>query len=383
MLVTLASAVLFTFSALELPAFPAKLRPQELTSASAKSLLLVSAAIVLGAFAVGDLTYMGTAVSATGNITPLGAISAVLGPALVPLTVLCLSQESSRRWRAIFLVLLFIFALALIPLGRRVLLYSIVSALFALLSLGKRPAIRSSRKLLWIGVPVVLAFISAGFYLFFSLRLAINVLGPSYSLSEALTYALSLLRSDTRDLATQFAANIASRPFILSYLAGLYAAETTHSPLGGQEVTYATQTAIPSAIFHKKAALLPASPEQFVHSALGIPVFDGPNTILTAGLNDFGVIGALLYPLALVAVYATVRRLVAGRLPSILYYLVVFRLLYQLLYVEQSLSGMLTVGLRDLALITLVFLVLRTLFRLRLYRSAPPQSIGNVGPTFH
>jgi hypothetical protein len=109
-----------------------------------------------------------------------------------------------------------------------------------------------------------------------------------------------------------------------------------------------------------------------VHPAFAIPVFDGPNTLVTAGFDDFGVVGAIGYPLILAAIYIVIRQITANRLPPFLYYLVAFRLIYQLLYVEQGLSAMLTVGLRDLAIITITFLFLWKLSRIRVFTSLRP-----------
>jgi hypothetical protein len=372
MFVVIASVLLFIVGAVERPVFSTKPSPQDFTSPKTKFLLLVSTAIVLGAFALGDLDYMGTAVSATGNITALGALSQLLAPVLLPLTIVCILQEKSRVPRVIYIVLVCVIALALFPLGRRVLIYSLVTCLFAFVISGKRLSVRDSRKWLWIGIgaPMLLGFIVVGFYFFFALRLTVDTLGPGHSLPERVTYTLRVLQVGANNLGPELASNVASRPFILSYLAGVYAATNHHSLLMGQEVTYAMQNAVPSLLFPNKTSLLPAAQENFIHPALGIPVFDGPQSIVTAGLDDFGVLGLLGYPIVLALLYALVRRAITRSIPPVLYYLVVFRLLYQLLYVEQSLSGMFTTGLRDLALITLVLLLLWKACGLRLFHLA-------------
>lgn len=94
------------------------------------------------------------------------------------------------------------------------------------------------------------------------------------------------------------------------------------------------------------------------HPALGFAPFDGANTVVTAGLNDFGFAGVTIYPILLVLVYALIARLLASRLPPFLFYLLAFRLIYMSLSVESALPSFLTVGLRDLAIITLLFLLI-------------------------
>jgi hypothetical protein len=364
---------------IEKPAFPTR-APQNFASLKTKLLLLTLATLVVVAYALGELGYMGTTVALTGNITPLGALSGFVAPVLLPLTVLCLTQERSRVWRAIFVVLLCVTALALIPLGRRVLLYSVVLALFAFGVSGARLRLRRPYRwlLIGIGVPLLLGFTSLGFYTFFALRFTGDALGPGYSFTQRVTYTIRVLRYGASRVTPGFTEDVGSRPFILSYLAHLYAAEADHSPLWGQEVAHAVQSAVPSVLFPDKAALLPAAPEDFVHPAFGMPVFDGANTIVTAGLDDFGVVGALGYPLVLVLLCVFVRRLSAGRLPPLIYHFVIFRMLYQVLYVEQTLSGMVTVAFRELILATLLLLVMWKACCLRLSQSAgyrPPSGL--------
>jgi len=378
--VTLASALLLTVGVIEKPAFPTRALRNP-PSPRPKVLLLALAALVAAAYALGELGYMGTTVSLTRNITPLGALSGFVAPVLLPLTVLCLTQERSRVWRAILVVLLCASALALIPLGRRVLLYSIVLALFAFGISGKRLPIRRSHRwlLIGIGVPFLIGFTSLGFYAFFALRLTEDALGPGYSFPQRVTYAVRVLAYGATRVAPEFGENVGSRPFILSYLADLYAAQNDHSPLWGQEAAFAVQNAVPSILFPNKAALLPAAPEEFAHPALGMPTFDGANTIVTAGLDDFGAAGTLAYPLALVLLCVFIRRVIAGRLPPFIYDFVIFRMLYQLLYVEQGLDGMVTVAFRDLILATLLLFLLWKLFGLRLSPQPMPHSQLQAG----
>jgi hypothetical protein len=101
--------------------------------------------------------------------------------------------------------------------------------------------------------------------------------------------------------------------------------------------------------------------EEFVHPAFGFSVFDGPNTIMTVGLNDFGIAGAIIYPVMLVLIYGFFLKIIFRYFPSVLFQMVVFRLIYQLFYVEQSLSGLFTSALRDLALITGLFYLIAKL----------------------
>ena len=54
-----------------------------------------------------------------------------------------------------------------------------------------------------------------------------------------------------------------------------------------------------------------------LHLLLKVPVFDGPNSIITAGLSDLGVIGMGLYPIGEVGLYIILCRVISKKCPPI------------------------------------------------------------------
>ncbi len=122
-------------------------------------------------------------------------------------------------------------------------------------------------------------------------------------------------------------------------------------PAFGAEFVYSVQMAIPSILMPGKVGAMPAAPEALVHPRYGIPVFDGPNSVLVAGFDDFGFLGALVYPLFVVllygAFYRSLRTFVRDQ-PIRLF--VLFTLLFQLLYIEQA-FGSVFVSLRNLLIV--------------------------------
>jgi len=357
LLVYLTCIILFFLSRLEKPVFNQQLRTSTLASSRSRTLIWIGMSMVFCAFAVGDIGYMGVQLDESFNISPFGAVTFLLAPILMPLTALCFFEETSVR-RRILLSLTFIFFLvALFPLGRRVLLSSFLLLIISFVISGTN--IPKFSFLKWIAILFTAIFIIfigyISFQFFFALRTAVDQLGSETYFLTLVSNTFYLLQSEYSDIEFRLADNIRERPFILSYLAAFISAQSTYPPLYGEEFIYAIKIAIPSLFFPSKTLLLPGSPEEFVHPAFGFYIFDGPNTIITAGLNDFGLIGVLLYPITLVAIYTAIRRFLQDRLPPFIYYLVMFRLIYQVFYIEQSLAGMITVGLRDLAIITYIY----------------------------
>ena len=353
LLIYVVCSVLFSFSRLESPIFETGQIFASFALPKARLLIWVGIGMVMAAFAVGDLGYMGTQANESLNVTVLGAMSGLLVPILLPMSALCFIDETSR-WRRILLFLaFFLFLFSLVLLGRRVLLYSIVNLMIALAVSGRKLPKFGWTKWTAIGLSAIglMLFLYIGFYFFYALRLSIDNLGLETGLVNLLYATVDLLQNEFSGVGVELSSNSMERPFILSYLAAFVGAQSIYPPLWGEELVYAIKVAIPSLIYPEKTILLPSMVEEFVHPAFGFHVFDGPNSIVTAGLNDFGLIGVLLYPVLLVMAYAAVRRLLYGRLPSFIYYFVMFRLIFQVLYVEQSLAGLLTSALRDLALI--------------------------------
>jgi hypothetical protein len=360
LLVLVASILLFELARFKAPlvsTFEARLKRN--TDASGKY-IVISVVIVTIAYLAGQIGYMGIQTGEFGEVGIWGALAFILVPPLLPITAGQITRAHSLRYRVSLILMFSLFLLSSILFGRRVFLYSLVTTLIGLSISGFRlPSISFKRFLtIAVGVPTFIIVIYVGFIFFFSLRLVVDSVGHEVPTIELLHKAKEVVQGDSPEVIAKLSSNIKERPFILSYLAGFIAAQKTYSPLWGQEVVYAFQTAIPSLLFPHKLHLLPKMPEEFVHPAFGISVFDGPNTIMTAGLNDFGIAGAIIYPALLVLIYGVFLKIIFCYFPSVLFQLVLFRLIFQLFYVEESLSGLLTTGLRDLLLITGLFLII-------------------------
>jgi hypothetical protein len=363
LIVIMTSVLLFELARFEAPlvrTFKARLKRD--TNAPEKY-VVISAVVIISAYFTGQIGYMGIQLGEFGEVGILGAIAFLLVPPLLPITACEIMSARSLRYRVFLMVIFSLLLLSSILFGRRVFVYSLVTTLIGLSIAGFRlPKISYKRWLtIAVGVPVLFLVVFSGFVFFFSLRLTIDSVRHQVPMFELLHNTKDFMQWNSPELYSQLSGNLTERPYILSYLAGFVAAQRTYSPLWGQEIGYALQTAIPSVLFPNKLLTLPKMQEEFVHPAFGISIFDGPSTIMTAGLNDFGIAGAIIYPVVLVLTYGLFLRIVFQHIPPFLFQMVLFRFIFQLLYLEQSLSGMLTSSLRDIAFITVLFLLISKL----------------------
>ena len=351
--------LLLLFSRFERPAFGAPPRTSDFARPRVRLLMLICVAITLAALVTGNLGYGGISVNQARRISALGAISFLLAPVVPPLALLCLFAESKRFWKAVYCLIMTLVLACLFIMGRRVLLASIVMTIFTYALAGRRPAVNALAR--WIRNAVLLGALGTvvyfGLLFFYSVRLAGWEHTQKVPLSLQMDEAVQLLSSRMGRVQGALAGNLGQRPFELSYLAGLVHAHKDHPPLDGGLALYSLEMAVPSKFYPEKTSVLPKIQEDITHTSLALPIFDGPNTLITASLNDFGFAGAFIYPLLAVLVFSFIARMLIGRLPPFLYYLATLRLIYMCLYAEAGLSAVLTVGLRNLAIMMLLLLL--------------------------
>lgn len=346
----LAAAILYVRAAVERPVYSSAIL-HSLASPKAERLVWLGAAVALFALYAGDIGYMGAAVRDTGNVSPVGVIANLMVPALVPYTLLLITDKRPLAKRLMLVAVLVLLVGVTFVQGRRYLLYVLVLSAMALHMRGYR---FTKRGLVigaaFFGLAALLLYF--GFNFFMALRLAVGQLGTDASLPELFRAALSELSgTQARQVQEQLAENVSFRTFILSYLAGLMGISSARMPAFGAEFLYSVQMAIPSILMPGKVGALPSAPEELVHPLYGIPVFDGPNSVLVAGFDDFGFLGALVYPLVVVLLFGWFNKFVRAAVrdaPTRLF--VLFTLLFQLLYIEQGFASVF-VTLRNLVIV--------------------------------
>jgi hypothetical protein len=118
--------------------------------------------------------------------------------------------------------------------------------------------------------------------------------------------------------------------------------------------------AVPSVFFPEKTDVLPANPEALTHPIYGIPIQDLANSVLVTGYNDFGFVGALVYPVGVAILYSQLTRAVKAVAPvAPVFVFIALILLFQLFFIEQSFTSV-VVNVRNGILLTGILTLLHT-----------------------
>jgi hypothetical protein len=261
--------------------------------------------------------------------------------------------------------------LAVIPLGRRVLIYTLILTAFSIgPKLFKMFKDKKLKMLHLICIAFLFLIISVwGFQIFYATRIALNKLSLERKppLTEIIPYTIDLMKDSyaRAEMQERQRENILHRPFILSYFAGILKVHSGKEISPFLEFRHALAMSIPSLINPDKTRELKPAGEDIIHPLIGIPVFDGPNTIVTAGLNDLGLIGVFIYPIAIVGLYLIIIRSLPAKCPPFVYAFIVLRLIYSILYIEEGLGSLVGSGLRDLFLVAGFYWIISSLPMMR------------------
>jgi len=326
-------------------------------------LIVMSAVAIVFGYFDSDIGYSGIYFVSERRISPFGALcmNAISPLAVISIGYLLCLPNALKKYRKFLIAVAVFFVIALIPLGRRVLMYTMI---LAVISIGPTLFESFQRKRIkrfhLLGAALaVFVIIFCGTQLFFMMRVSLykSSFDKKPSLSEIAPYTIDLMRDSYA--ITEFwekqIDNISQRPFVLSYLAGLLEVHTKKDTHFFGELGHALGMAIPSFFFPQKTRELASSSEGVSHRLLGIPVFDGPNTFLTAGLNDLGLMGMLIYPVGIVGLFTLIVRLIPANCPPFIYTFIVLRLMYSILYIEEGLGAIVGSGLRDLFIVAVFY----------------------------
>lgn len=313
--------------------------------------------IYFGGLATGEIGYMGAAVSDDRHVTAIGTVAGMIGPTLPAITVILRRQSRLLRNQLLYGALLVAEMLALLPSGRRAIIYSLLCLVFAFTLVGDR-----WRSALWKKALVVFVCLASLYCLnmvFYAMRHSAEQTGaakrmgaPDMSLTELITSALKFIK-EGRDSSfdEDMAANLQDRTFVLPYFSDLVAESRTHTPLHGQLVVFACQMATPSAVyslFGSKDKVLALGMEEWIANPnFGLYARDDPNSLLTGGVSDFGVVGAFAYPIIIALLANFLIRVVLARAPELMKFLALMMFVTSFFQTEVAVTGF-VVGTRNL-----------------------------------
>jgi hypothetical protein len=333
----IASGILLLIGQFETPVVPAV----PLLEQRHRRVLWLLLAVLIGAYWNGDIGYMGVTGSSGGEVSTLGAAAEWISAVLSPLALIAFLQMRGRPGRMAYLFLWATSFVLLVPQGRRILIYVLIANFFAAY-LVDPSTLRGITRKLAIGLLALVAACGSAIT-FYSFRIAVSQMsdtGSSHQVTTIFTRAIDVLQHDDRLIRT-LQTNLEERTFVLCYLSDLAAAGSTHSPLHGEAALWDFEIAIPSVFMpNKDEVRAVVQEENLVNPAFGLEARDMANSVLTAGIGDFGIPGAVVYPI-LLAILIRAYMLVLRKLnvPTLVQLLIYLSVLNTLLQTESMLSS--------------------------------------------
>jgi hypothetical protein len=306
--------------------------------------LRTHAFIYLGTIAI-IAGYFGKSLGYGGELNVEGKLSvasALLGWLFAPLAALAAAVFLATR-RGISKLLtgictLILFAL-MMTVGRRFLVYTAIDALFALRLTGYRLKGTIFRRILLLSVFGL--FMAFGVTVVMLLRLAASAHHHNLHtpLAERIQTAITWVEDGTALTRATEAnrTNVQKRTFVLGFFADVLEGSSRNTPALGRDLMGQGGVAVPRLLNPDKD--LSFGEETLDDELFNLSYTDGANSILTGGATDFGILGAIAYPLLLVWLLRFSIEISAKFLPAIGGSFIVLGVVSTLLATEIGLLG--------------------------------------------
>jgi hypothetical protein len=327
-------------------------------------LALDTTLMILAAYASGKVGYMGATIDETGHLNP--AVALIMWwiiPAFAYSVCAALNSTGLTRWA--LAALSFVQALAMVPFGRTRFAFALLLALIAT-RLGKyriRMPIYKRVLIAAVGIVVIVTMSMAFLYL----RVAGYQQKEKISIGARLKVAYDLLgKRNPAEIFELLGTNASTRTFMIGFFSDLLDASQHSTPLLGKDILYNIQLTVPSAISRDKFGIVPYAEETLVNMQWGFSYVDEANSLLTAGVSDFGFIGLIVYPVLLVLMLRAVLEWLQFAVPTNVAVIFALAYIFQVLQAEDVPVGYF-LQIRTTILVVLGFYILVRLpkFRLR------------------
>lgn len=350
--VAFASAILFFLGQL----FPAKIQLPVLNKNQIQESLLMIAVVAGSAIyciATGLMQFQGVLFTDDSNQS-ISPFATMVYFSIVPAGILAIflasgNYEMSRLNRWLFYSLAITLWLITFTQARRMLVYMVFLYLvFYAFDISGRSFWR--KKVLFSLAVIPVAYL--GVKLFYAFRIATWELTPGANdPSQLFKIGLDIFSNPAKyDFDYLLAENSLERPFVLKYLSQIIEKINFDNWFSGEAVYATLLNTIPSAFIGVKHILID---EDLIHPKIGLPVNDEANTILTAGIVDFGWLGLLLFPVFVLIFLKCLLFIVKKAKIEWLTYFTLFGVLTVLLNIENSMAQY-----WSLARSTLIFLII-------------------------
>ncbi|MBT9330416.1 hypothetical protein [Paracidobacterium acidisoli] len=325
--------------------------------------ILVATMLIFAGFLTKRLTIGGISASVSGRVSPISELLLWLFFPLVAFAVSAFLATPRGLKKIVLGAISILLLLLLTTQTRRDQIYTGFLIVFAVRLSGYRVRGSLLKKTVLL---FMLMFIVVMGTLSFELLRSIGGYGlvQEASIGERLSEAGKMIEEGTA-LSTALdmtRRNVTKRTFVLTFYADLLEASTHNTPAHGADLISQFEEALPHALFPEKTFLVE---ELLANQQFGMNNNDQPNSLITAGALDFGLLGAVFYPLLLIYL---LRRFVeiAGRfIPNRL--AVLFIALNALFLSLQTEDGPLSlvIMMRDSIILTVVLILFSSLFASR------------------
>lgn len=284
-------------------------------------------------------------ISATGAI-----VTSALSP-MSAISVYFLAKVSGRNKMLLGLAIASIL-LVQATQGRRIFIFTLICCGIAYVASNRHRRLFSFKNI--AGLSAAAVVVLAASHLFFAMRVATLEVGRDKNIFYLLEQGIKELKDQDRTgLAAQIQDNQDTRTFIIGYLAEILKITREKQTLDGALLELGVASAVPSVIWPGKWRIMSiGSEEALAHPQFGIPVWDSANSILTAGLCDYGLVGFFVYPLLIAFVFSMAIR-AAMRLSLLARLTMAFTAVDALLAVENPFAGY-TASLREVIILTVL-----------------------------
>jgi hypothetical protein len=354
--VAFASAILFFLSQL----FPAKIQLPFLSQKQIREslvMIIVVTGSAIYCIATGLMQFQGVLFT-DGNNQSISPFATMVYFSIVPAGILAIflasgSHEMSRLDRWLFYGLAITLWIITFTQARRMLVYMVfLYLIFYAFDASGRSSWR--KKVIFSAAVIPVAYF--GVKLFYAFRIAAWEMAPGTNDPfQIFQIGLDIFSNPKKyDFDYLLTENSLERPFVLRYLSQVIEKINFDNWFSGEAVYATLLYSIPSAFIGVKHFVVD---EDLIHPRIGLPIIDEANSILTAGIVDFGWFGLLLFPVLVLIFLMCILFVVKKAKIVWLSYFTLFSVLTVLLNIENSMAQYWSLARSTLILLTLVLCI--------------------------
>jgi hypothetical protein len=299
--------------------------------ARTRALIYVGTLAILVGYATKSLT-IGGVTSSGGHVSVFGTFLSWLYPPLTAIAVVAFLDAHCRADKILTglsaLVLLTLFSI----MGRRIIIYTSMEVVLVMGLVGFRWRERLFRNIL---VMLALAGVMIATSLTFMLIRIASITTRGTSVTQRIQAANKMVRKGGayKKATAVTQSNFQTRTFMLTFLASVLDA----TPAFGQDAASQIELVIPSVLDPDKDTSF--TEEAFVDQQFQMGFGDQPNSALTAGATDFGLLGMMLYPILIVVAVRILLTIAARWLTMVPLIFASLYFIYLMLQTEITLTG--------------------------------------------